>query len=66
MLFSARIFQRRNYKLKQFDAHLFTHQEIAGLGEAMLTDSTKNSARGWEFHFISLTVTEAQRPCHCA
>jgi hypothetical protein len=53
-------------KLKQFDAHLFTHQELAGLGEAMLTASTKNSARGWEFHFISPNVTEAHRPRHCA
>ena len=32
----------------------------AGLGEAMLAASTKNlRARGFKFHFISLTVTEA-------
>jgi hypothetical protein len=39
-------------KLKQFDAHLFTHQELAALGEAMLTASTKNLSAwlGIPFH----------------
>ena len=40
--------------LKQFDAHLFTHQELAGLGEAMLAASTNNLSAGLgiPFHLV--------------
>jgi len=37
--------------LKQFDAHLFTHQELAGLGEAMLAASSKNLSAWLEILF---------------
>src|SRR5258708_543663 len=51
--------------LKQFDAHLFTTSRTRPVLVRLCSQpQRKISARGREFHFISVTVTEAQRPRH--